>query len=513
MKLFSKLNSNEYNNQLEAILENKNYNLEVKNLLLSMLYKVENGYKDYTTVKIDADSKENFMKLILKTIEEQCKEIDIATPQTQNAKPLAEENAICKIDPQRGSILVYANEQDLLYAILQMNYEYENLKQKEIGHKSKLDILLNLAIKQFLKEAISINKSEVIRDFDGWSWNNNLKSEKAININLIYQTALIAMGEKLTNKTLMENATISKIVNEKSELIKKTYVTILAQMSLENKELRNEIKNENEQSMQLLQLMDDRAKFVNYITEEKKRINREIKKIDETLNDNNLLRKEYTKRNSVLTNEKKIFSISHLADKLEKERNEKIEEIQNNNKLLEPMQFIAHKETLEKKLELFGQIINTNKNVLIELQEEFLKEFRDKIEKQNKQELLALIYQFRYYCLIPVSQTKKIKDIPELQNLMQDTINELIDNAIDKQIMVNVSNSISVCNKVLKNIFTSKIINLQEIEILIVKNNKSENDIKIRILDVKDAEITYNETIENVKLLNIRLNKRIKVFI
>ena len=96
---------------------------------------------------------------------------------------------------------------------------------------------------------------------------------------------------------------------------------------------------------------------------------------------------------------------------------------------------------------------------------------------------------------------------------MQDTINELIDNAIDKQIMVNVSNSISVCNKVLKNIFTSKIINLQEIEILIVKNNKSENDIKIRILDVKDAEITYNETIENVKLLNIRLNKRIKVFI
>ena len=164
--------------------------------------------------------------------------------------------------------MVYANEQDLLYAILQMNYEYENLKQKKIGHKSKLDILLNLAIKQFLKEAISINKSEVIRDFDGWSWNNNLKSERAININLIYQTALIAMGEKLTNKTLMENATISKIVNEKSELIKKTYVTILAQMSLENKELRNEIKNENEQSMQLLQLMDDRAKFVNYITED-----------------------------------------------------------------------------------------------------------------------------------------------------------------------------------------------------------------------------------------------------
>ena len=37
MRIFSKLNSNEYNNQLEKILENKTFDESVKNLLLSML--------------------------------------------------------------------------------------------------------------------------------------------------------------------------------------------------------------------------------------------------------------------------------------------------------------------------------------------------------------------------------------------------------------------------------------------------------------------------------------------
>ena len=44
MKLFSKLNSNEYNNQLEKILENKTFDESVKNLLLSMLYKLNNKF-------------------------------------------------------------------------------------------------------------------------------------------------------------------------------------------------------------------------------------------------------------------------------------------------------------------------------------------------------------------------------------------------------------------------------------------------------------------------------------
>ena len=51
MKIFSKITSNEYNNRLEKILDNKPFDENVKNLLLSMLYKIENGYNDYIKVK------------------------------------------------------------------------------------------------------------------------------------------------------------------------------------------------------------------------------------------------------------------------------------------------------------------------------------------------------------------------------------------------------------------------------------------------------------------------------
>ena len=55
--IFSKINLKDYNNILENILEQKAFTEDVKNLLLSMLYKIENGYQDYQTVKINVNSK------------------------------------------------------------------------------------------------------------------------------------------------------------------------------------------------------------------------------------------------------------------------------------------------------------------------------------------------------------------------------------------------------------------------------------------------------------------------
>ena len=52
-KIFSKLNIKNYNDELEEILESKLFSFDVKNLLLSMLYKIENAYQDYMAVKIE----------------------------------------------------------------------------------------------------------------------------------------------------------------------------------------------------------------------------------------------------------------------------------------------------------------------------------------------------------------------------------------------------------------------------------------------------------------------------
>ena len=46
-----------------------------------------------------------------------------------------------------------------------------------------------LIINNLLK-AKSINGSEVIRDFDGWSWNNNIKKQSDFEYNLIFQNMM-----------------------------------------------------------------------------------------------------------------------------------------------------------------------------------------------------------------------------------------------------------------------------------------------------------------------------------
>ena len=66
--IFSKISLKDYNNELEKVLEEKDFSEVVKNLLLSMLYKIENAYEDYETVKVNTASKKYFIKKIIKII-------------------------------------------------------------------------------------------------------------------------------------------------------------------------------------------------------------------------------------------------------------------------------------------------------------------------------------------------------------------------------------------------------------------------------------------------------------
>ena len=63
--LFHKLS---YTEQLEEILEKKTFSADCKNLLLSMLYKIDTSYNDYETVKRMVDPKRQVIEDILKII-------------------------------------------------------------------------------------------------------------------------------------------------------------------------------------------------------------------------------------------------------------------------------------------------------------------------------------------------------------------------------------------------------------------------------------------------------------
>ena len=518
MNILSKLTSNEYNNRLEAILDTKNYDTEVKNLLLSMLYKIENGYEDYRTVKTETEDKNEYMETILNIIQNECEDIKIVTPQTLNSKPLEEENVICITDEERGSILVYANELDLLYSLFEIDYKCKNQYYEQTD-----PIIKNIQL--FYRISNGISKTEVIRDFDGWSWNNNIKKQENINMNFVYQTILLLLGKEKTTQILTNSDEIQNNLYGNNEFLKNIYTLILIIMAKKEDSLRTYLEKSKEEKVETQKLINNREQFIVYLTNEKKRLNNEIKKIDEILNDKDRLRYEYNSRNEKLPNKEKIFSISHLAERLEKEREIKLEEIKQKNKMLEPLEFIKLKEQNEVEICTLQTIINSinNKDIeretIINTQNVFLKKFLEIIEKSDKDKLLKLMYKFRYYCLIPVTQDLEIKDIPELQKQLKDVTNCLIDNGIDKELIVNFSDSTSVCYNILKYVFVSKIINLQEIEIVINKanNKKQENDldskIRVSIYDLKDKEKTYEETVKHLKLINVKFNKKIKVFL
>lgn len=525
MKIFSKITSNEYNNRLEKILENKPFDENVKNLLLSMLYKIENGYNDYCKVKFNAIPKEDFMEKILNIVEEQCDDIKIVTPETELSKPLEQENTICKIDVSRGSILVYANEEDLLYSLILMN-----LKQEEYKRNNQLKKISNKyyqnAIEEFIEKSICINESEIIRDFDGWSWNNNIKTTENIEFNLIFQKMLM-LNMDISNMELLENNYDETLEADDVSFEKYMYIMILTLTSRQNEKVNSDVKNRLNELTKLLKLMENKAEFLNSISERKKKIFNEIKEIDETINDKQKLKKEYDKRNAKLPNQKKIFSVSFLPDILEDERIQKLEELKKLNNFLTPSKYVKQKQRVQNEYSILKNVTENLKNeeakkqTIINMEIEFLEKFLKQIEQnsENKEYLEKLIFEFRYYGLIPVYKGKTISDIEELQGEIEKVMNTIIDNCIDKEIITNFSNSASLCYNILKYVFITKIIDLREIQIKINKIStekyatETQYNISISIIDSKEAENTYNTTVYNLNLLNVKTNKKIPLFL
>ncbi len=514
MNIFSKISSNEYNNRLEQILEEKTFDETVKNLLLSMLYKIESGYKDYKIAKINAYSKEEFMEKILYIVKEDCKQIKIVTPKTEASKPLEEIDDVCKIDAKKGEILVYANENDLLYSLEKIYEERRRNIEENSGQT-----YYGKAIKEFMIEARCINNCEVIRDFDGWSWNSGLNTEREIIKNLIFQNIL------LSNIQIKESEYLNALINP-YYFDRTIYTVIITLVAKQNEELRKEIYKQRDIKKEALDKMANRTQFLNEITEEKKKITNQIKEIDEIINDKAKLQKEYYSRNEKLENKDKIFSTKYLVKILEQERTQKLEELKLKNKILEPKEFIKQKSLLENEYTLLNKVITNvedeklEKESIINVQKEFLEIFADEVEKGNDKTILEEnIYKLRYYCLIPFSQQTYIKDIKELQEPLKKVMNIIIDNSIDKEIITNFSDSVSLCYAILKNLFYTKIIELQEVAMKITNTKKEKTDngleyhITINIYDEKDAQEKDCEVVNNLNKLNVKLDKKIPVFI
>ena len=452
--IFSKI-IKDYNNELEIILEQKAFSSEVRNLLLSMLYKIENAYEDYKKVKVNVCSKKQFVKEILETIEKRCKQIEIIKMTSEEGKELYEKNISCIVDKEDGKIKTFQNEKSILEAIMKM-------RQEEIEVSVSKYELMEEPIIQTLLIGNKENSLELITNFNGWSWDITKLEFRNQIYNKLYQMLIMLIGNKgienWINNRKEENEIeeipsnvilsskynesfgitkeeikgeridhIEKIINkfienygeELNERFFKSFIKVaILNTANYNKEYKQKVKEKIENLKKELKRMTNNKIFIENLSTQKKEITKQIKEIDTILNDETKLRKEYEKRNAKLPNKEKIFSISHLKLMLEKQRNKKLEQIKEINKKMEPQEYVKIKKQLEEKLNFYEEINieeNTKENILrlqTKLEENFIQCFAKKIEKsKEKTEIEKLIYELRYYKQIsPIVHLEKEKN-------------------------------------------------------------------------------------------------------
>ena len=551
--IFSKINLKDYNNILENILEEKDFTEDVKNLLLSMLYKIENGYEDYKTVKVNVNSKKYFLKRIVQIIKEDCQKIQLIKPLSEESKILEEKKVNYIVDRQEGKITTYPNERIILEALITLN-------QKEIILNEEYE-LFSVGFKEVLLIGNKMNFVEVIRDFNGWSWDITTSQMESKNINIVYQNLLILLGNgflqnvildekvedeeeiELPNNEILrskynENFGITKeelkedkmidYIQKMKEMLTEKYgeekakkivnqliKTVIVIGSNKNKKQKEMVLNRQEKVKEKLEKMQDNKKFLEELSKNKKEITLKIKQIDTILNDENLLKEEYEKKNRNLPNKEKIFSISHLKIMLEKERKNHLEKIKEYNKQMQPKEFVKIKSELEENYEFFKDMdIKENKKAdeekqIVKLQLSFLDCFIEKIKKaETKREIANLIYELRYYIQLPYKDTK-LGNINELVELLEKIKYQLIQKACQEKLLTKFSQKEELNKKILDNQFEAKIINLEN-TIYILKYHKG--ILKIQILDgnieEEEKEIEITEKVE----LQVKLNKKIKVW-
>ena len=130
-----------YNNELEKLLEEKQFEENAKSTLLNILYKIETGYKDIETVKKDIETKEEYIENLMGIIKNNCNSIKILKMSEQNNQ--IPENRTYIIDKENKEIIAYPIERKVLYAIAKIGKKEKIIKDNYFLIDETISDLIN----------------------------------------------------------------------------------------------------------------------------------------------------------------------------------------------------------------------------------------------------------------------------------------------------------------------------------------------------------------------------------
>lgn len=520
--ILEKIVKKNYNNELEEILEYKQFKENVRSTLLSILYKVETAYDDLKTVKKDVETKEEYISKIINIIKKDCDSIEIVKMTDEENKIPNKKTFI--IDKKHKKIISYPIERKVLYAIAKISKKDRIVKDKYF--------IINETLSNLINVGNNIEMIEPLRDFNGYSWNTTVQEIESIDHNLIYQNLRILIGNKFLNNWVKDEEVMidyfeslqEKLEEAYGEQLSKEYVELLCKISILlelkfNKDKEDELRIEKDKVDLELEKMKDNTKFIESITKEKREVEEQIRRIDTVMQDKELLQEEYKIRNEKLPLEKKIFSMRILSKIMQEERQELVKKIEELNNLLVPKNFVTRKKELEHKQEYLKIVDLEDKEksldkLKLEAQILFLKMIEINIDKEtSKQGIEKIIYDLRYYLLLPYNYNENVNDVKKLKKQIEKIEKKVIKKAIELKEINKISDDLEMNYEILKNIFTVRIIKLEDAYLKITKEKSKTKEKFKYFVQIFDENI-FEEKIEiqEVKNLEIKPNKKVAIW-
>ncbi|CDA30298.1 unknown [Clostridium sp. CAG:492] len=501
--LFSK---NNYDIQLEEVLDEKDFDDEAKSLILSALYRIEESYKDYAKVKLNAKPKSEIIENIINILREKCNKIEILNPKVSKNK--------LKIDRKNKVIEVFPNEVNLLQSLYYIN----------TANPKKIKNIFDKAIINVINKGEAINNVEIIRDFNGWSWNNVIDTKLGKYYNLIYQNLLLLLGNKIPESNTSCKEIRADLQNKMSEIYGEKNTSafldvfekccILVYVNNNDKNKNEVLKYLEEKKNELIQ-MANKSEYIAKITVENNKNMKIVGKIENILQSEALILKNFSKERI----RQKYDTVEKYKDSLKKIMRLKKEKINRDSNLINPFEYVRRKKEIEKEVRSLNDIMILLKNensiykALITLQRKVITCLYKKIEVFDlKRELVNLIYEVRYYNLLPIEKDKKIKDLKELEVDLRNIQKKLTNKLCENKVVDTFAKDYNINYNIIKYIFITKMTNINKIQLSMIYDNKKLN-ISYYDENVLEKEEKINFSEDDFNELTKKTNKKMRIII
>ncbi len=281
------------------------------------------------------------------------------------------------------------------------------------------------------------------------------------------------------------------------------------------KEKKESLKKEYDRVVKAYENMKDKTSYIYRVSEEKKKINSEIEQKDIIMNDRDALIKEFERRNKNLPEDKKIFNVSDLIQRLQVERQKCVKRIRELNEMVKPANYSELKNELVEKMQIMSVVVE-NKTVYdysIDYQKEVIKCFAKNTEKiSSKEEIIDIIYKMRYYRKLRVNENEKIEDVPILFDNIDKILKFVVTKACKEKVFNIFCQDIELNYNIISVALDTAISNYEDVDISL--NLTSENILEVTVYDNEVVDVQKEiEFTASMSDLNFKQNRRIPMYV